>query len=64
MAKEVMESLSLEVFKKHGTEGHGWWAWWRKVGLDLEVLEVFSNFYGSMLLFLAVKFPPCVVFRG
>jgi len=52
-AKEVMDSLSLKVFKKHGTEGHGWWAWWRQVGLDLEILEVFSNLRGPILLLLA-----------
>lgn len=34
LLREVVESLSLEVFKKrgYGTEGHEEWAWWGWVG--------------------------------
>jgi len=31
-----------------GTEGHGLWAWWCWGGLDLAILEVFSNLNDSI----------------
>ena len=53
--REVVESLFLEVFKKHMdmalrdmVSGHGMMGWW----LDWMVLEVFSNPYDSMILLL------------
>ena len=32
-----------------GTEGCGQWVWWGGLGLDLVILEVFSNLNGSMI---------------
>ena len=50
---EVVESLSLELFKKHGDaqfEDMVWWMWWWWVGVRLDYLEVFSNLNDSMTL--------------
>jgi len=33
-----------------GAEGCGQWAWWDGLGLDLGILEVFSNLNGSVIL--------------
>ena len=35
---------------RFGTEGCGQWARWGGLGLDLGVLETFSNFNGSVIL--------------
>ena len=54
LPSEVVESLSLEKFKNHGdvalrdvVSGHGGGG----LGLDLGILEVFSNFNDSLILF-------------
>jgi len=33
-----------------GTEGHGWWAWWDGVGLDLGILLVSSSLNDTIIL--------------
>jgi len=33
-----------------GTEGRGHWAWWDGLGLDLVIMEVFSNINDSLIL--------------
>ena len=53
LPREVVQSLSLEVFQSHvdvtlrtwlvGMVGMGWW-------LDQVILEVFSNLHDSMIL--------------
>ena len=35
---------------RRGTEGRGQWAWWGGLGLDLVILEVFSNPNDSMII--------------
>jgi len=52
LPREVVESLSLEVFRYHvdvalseGGSGRGGVGWW----LDSMILEVFSNFNDSMI---------------
>ena len=50
MPMEVVESLSLEVFKNPvdvALEGCGQCAWWGWLGLELGTLEVFSNLNDS-----------------
>lgn len=40
---------SLEVFQNHGYEGYGLWAWWTWAGVELVILEVFSNLIDSAI---------------
>ena len=40
-----------------GTKGHGQRAWWDELGLDLMVLEVFSNKYDRMILKSSIPTP-------
>jgi len=35
---------------RNGTEGHGQWALWDGLGMDLGIVELFSNLHHSMVL--------------
>lgn len=43
------ESPSLELFNG-GIWKHSQWAWWGRVGVDLEILEIFYSLNDSMEL--------------
>ena len=46
-AQGVVGSPSLDLWRC-GTEGHCQWAWWSGLGLDLVILEAFSNLSDSV----------------
>ena len=48
-AQGVVRLTSLEVREswRCGTWGHGHWAWWDGLGLDLGILELFFNLNDS-----------------
>ena len=50
LPREVMESLTLEVFKKRGDVALMTWVSGEGLGLDLVILEIFSNHTDFMIL--------------
>jgi len=46
---EVTIPGGVQKSQRCGTEGHGQWAWWDGLGLDLGISEVFSNLNDFMI---------------
>jgi len=46
-----------------GTWGHGQWAWWDGLGLDVGIWEVFSNLYDSVILNIYPSITPSLSFE-